>query len=59
MLGHVGRSLPCEPGGFDDLDEAVRKAIVRVRSHPFLPHRDCVRGFVYDVDMARLREVLV
>jgi len=27
-----------------------------LRSHPFLPHRDRVRGFVYDVDTGRLRE---
>jgi len=30
---------------------------VRVRSSPFLPHRDAVRGFVFDVEKQRLREV--
>ena len=42
---------------FSDLDEDVRQSILRVRRSPFLPHRDLVRGFVYDVDSHRLREV--
>jgi carbonic anhydrase len=45
-------------GAFEDLDEAVRRAIVRVREHPFLPHRDQVRGFVYAVETGELREVI-
>ena len=44
---------------FDDLDDAVRKAVARVRDSPFLAHRDRVRGFVYDVQTGRLREVAV
>jgi carbonic anhydrase len=44
---------------FGDVDEDVRQSIRRVRSSPFLPHRDAVRGFVYDVDTHRLREVKV
>ena len=35
-----------------------RSAIVRVREHPFLPHRDRVRGFVYDVETGHLREIV-
>jgi carbonic anhydrase len=42
---------------FKDVEEDVRQSIRRVRSSPFLPHRDVVRGFVYDVDTHRLREV--
>jgi carbonic anhydrase len=42
---------------FVDVDVDVRQSILRVRQSPFLPHRDCVRGFVYDVDAHRLREV--
>jgi carbonic anhydrase len=44
---------------FSDLDADVRQSILRVRRSPFLPHRDQVRGFVYDVDNRRLREVEV
>jgi carbonic anhydrase len=42
---------------FRDVDANVRQSIVRVRRSEFLPHRDTVRGFVYDVDTHRLREV--
>jgi carbonic anhydrase len=42
---------------FADLDADVRQSILRVRRSPFLLHRDRVRGFVYDVDTHRLREV--
>src|SRR3984957_13817179 len=42
---------------FTDLDADVRQSILRVRRSPFLPHRDVVRGFVYDVETHRLREV--
>ena len=44
---------------FSDLDADVRQSILRVRRSAFLPHRDSVRGFVYDVDTHRLREVPV
>jgi carbonic anhydrase len=44
---------------FKDAEEDVRQSIRRVRSSPFLPHRDVVRGFVYDVDTHQLREVEV
>jgi carbonic anhydrase len=42
---------------FADVEADVRQSILRVRRSPFLPHRDVVRGFVYDVDSHRLREV--
>jgi carbonic anhydrase len=44
---------------FTDLDADVAQSILRVRRSPFVPHRDVVRGFVYDVDSHRLREVKV
>jgi len=42
---------------FTDVDANVRQSVQRVRHSPFLLHRDQVRGFVYDVDSHRLREV--
>ena len=42
---------------FADVDADVRQSILRVRRSAFLPHRDSVRGFVYDVDSHRLREI--
>jgi carbonic anhydrase len=44
---------------FQDLDADVSQSILRVRRSAFLLHRDLVRGFVYDVDTHRLREVHV
>ena len=44
---------------FSDLDADLRQSILRVRRSAFLPHRDRVRGFAYDVDTHRLREVHV
>jgi carbonic anhydrase len=43
---------------FTDIDADVRQSIERVRRSAFLLHRDSVRGFVYDVDTHRLREVI-
>jgi carbonic anhydrase len=45
------------PGGFADLDGSVRDGVAALRAAPYLPHRDAVRGFVYDVATGRLREV--
>ena len=44
---------------FIDLDSDVRQSILRVRRSDFIPHRDSVRGFSYDVDTHALREVSV
>ncbi len=42
---------------FADVDADVRQSILRVRRSAFLLHTDLVRGFVYDVDTHRLREI--
>ena len=42
---------------FDDLDEDVRQSVARIKASPFIPRKDSVRGFVYEVDTGRLREV--
>ena len=42
---------------FTDLDEDVRQSIARIKVSPFIPHKDSVRGFVYEVETGRLREV--
>ena len=42
---------------FTDLDESVRQSIARIQASPFIPRKDSVRGFVYDVHTGRLREV--
>ena len=53
----TGVRPPWAAESFPDLDEDVRQSIARIRSSPFVPRRDRVRGFVYDVGTGRLREV--
>jgi carbonic anhydrase len=42
---------------FSDLDEDVRQSIARIKASPFVPKKDSVRGFVYEVETGDLREV--
>jgi carbonic anhydrase len=42
---------------FGDLDEDVRQSVARIKASPFIPRKDSVRGFVYDVQTGGLREV--
>jgi carbonic anhydrase len=42
---------------FPDLDADVRQSIARIQASPFVPHKDQVRGFVYEVESGKLREV--
>jgi carbonic anhydrase len=42
---------------FGDIDEDVRQSIARIQASPFIPRKDSVRGFVYEVETGRLREV--
>jgi carbonic anhydrase len=43
---------------FTDLDEDVRQSIARIKASPFIPHKDHVRGFVFDVATGKLNEVI-
>ena len=42
---------------FSDLDQDVRQSIARIKASPFIPRKDSIRGFVYEVETGRLREV--
>jgi carbonic anhydrase len=42
---------------FPDLDEDVRQSINRIKASPFIPLKDSVRGFVFDVATGKLSEV--
>jgi carbonic anhydrase len=42
---------------FPDLDEDVRQSVARIQASPFIPKKDSVRGFVYEVETGKLREV--
>jgi carbonic anhydrase len=42
---------------FSDLEEDVRQSIARIKASPFIPNKGSVRGFVYEVETGKLREV--
>ena len=53
----AGVRPPFSIDAFTDVEESVRESIRRLRSSPFLPSRDAIRGYVYDVEAGRLGEV--
>jgi len=53
----TGLRPPFALEAFPDLDDDVRQSIRRIQASPFIPHKDNVRGFVYDVKTGRLNEV--
>jgi carbonic anhydrase len=53
----VGVKPPWAAEAFPDLDEDVRQSIARINASPFIPRKESVRGFVYDVSDGSLREV--
>ena len=42
---------------FPDLDEDVRQSIARIKASPFVPHKNQIRGFVFDVATGKANEV--
>jgi carbonic anhydrase len=42
---------------FSDLEEDVRQSMARIQASPFIPNKDSVRDFVYEVESGRLDEV--
>ncbi|MEC4018922.1 beta-class carbonic anhydrase [Streptomyces sp. H27-D2] len=53
----VGQRPAWAVEAFKDLDQDVRQSMQRVRTSPFLPYTDDVRGFVFDVTTGLLREI--
>ena len=53
----TGIKPPWSAEAFGDLAEDVRQSIARIKASPFVPHRDSIRGFVFDVATGRLSEV--
>ena len=57
LEAEVGQRPAWEARSFSDLDQDVRDSIQRIKDSPFVPRKDSVRGFVYDVKTGRLDEV--
>ncbi|MFN2496385.1 MAG: beta-class carbonic anhydrase [Pseudonocardiaceae bacterium] len=43
---------------FPDVEEDVRQSIARIKASPFVPKKDNIRGFVFDVATGKLNEVV-
>jgi carbonic anhydrase len=52
----VGHKPEWATEAFTDVDDDVRQSVNRVKASPFIPH-DNVRGFVYEVETGKLREI--
>jgi carbonic anhydrase len=53
----VGQKPSWAAEAFSDLDEDVRQSIARIKNSPFVPKKDSIRGFVFDVATGLLNEV--
>ncbi|WP_156755093.1 beta-class carbonic anhydrase [Actinokineospora pegani] len=57
VAADTGLRPPWAVEAFRDVEQSVRESLQRVRISPFIPHTDNVRGFVYDVQTAKITEV--
>jgi carbonic anhydrase len=53
----LGVKPPWAAEAFPDVEEDVRQSLARVKNSPFIPKKDSVRGFVFDVATGKLNEV--
>ena len=54
----TGIRPPWAVESFGDAEQDVRQSISRLKASPFIPHKDAIRGFVFDVDTGKLNEVV-
>lgn len=57
IAAETGIRPPFSLEAFPDADADVRQSVARLLASPFLPHKDSIRGFVFEVETGRLREV--
>jgi len=57
IMDETGIKPPFSMEAFVDIDTDVRQSLARVNASPYIPHKDQVRGFVYEVESGKLREV--
>jgi carbonic anhydrase len=53
----VSAVIPAHFHAFENLAENVRRQYRRLKSHPWIPDKLLIRGFIYDVTSGRLNEV--
>jgi carbonic anhydrase len=57
LAGEAGTPPPWDVPGFADLRAAMHGSIQTVRRCPFIPYRNQVRGFLFDIASAAIEEV--
>ncbi|MEE8138658.1 MAG: carbonic anhydrase [Thermoanaerobaculia bacterium] len=57
IYSEVGLRPPFALEAFSDLEDDIRQSIARIEASPFTPHKDQLRGYIFDVETGRLREV--
>jgi carbonic anhydrase len=57
LADESGQAPPWRVPGFTDLPADVRKSVAAVRECPWIPHREDIRGFVFDVATAEIEEI--
>jgi len=57
ILEDTGQKPGWAAEAFADLDVDVQQNVARIKASPFVPKTDKVRGFVYEVETGKLREV--
>jgi carbonic anhydrase len=58
LAAETGITPSWDVPGFTDLHDRMRDSLRTVRECPWLPHRDDVRGFIFDVATAKIEEVV-
>ena len=57
LESHAGEAPPFRAHAFSDLEDNLRTSLQELRENPFLLDTSSVRGFVFDVETGRLREI--
>ncbi|MFM8519519.1 MAG: beta-class carbonic anhydrase [Solirubrobacterales bacterium] len=57
LADDTGQAPEWEARSFSDLEADVRDSVRRIEESPYIPKTDRVRGFIYEVETGRLREV--
>ena len=53
----TGSRPPFPMRSFSSLEDDLRQSIAHIQASPFIPHKEVIRGFVYEVETGHLREV--
>jgi carbonic anhydrase len=57
LRAETGMEPDWDPGAFGNLEQSVRDSAERLAAEMFIPHRDSIRGFVFEVESGALKEI--